>query len=65
MKRQFTFEEFIEPVTSLGKEDFFIYPANAYQTIQRIKRVVCKDYRRRVYLDQAVSKTERILIRKK
>lgn len=65
MKKQFSFEEFIEPITSLHKNDFFIYPANAYQTIQRIKRIVQNDYRKRVYLDQAVNKTERILIREK
>lgn len=63
MKRQFTFEEFVEPVTKLKREDFFIYPANAYQTVYRVKRTVCKDHRKRVYLDQAISKTERIFIR--
>jgi hypothetical protein len=64
MKRQFTFQEFVEPVTTLAKNDFFIYPANAYQTVQRVKRILGKEYKR-VYLDQAVSKTERIFIREK
>ena len=63
MKRQFTFEEFVEPVTKLKKEDFFIYPANAYQTVYRVRLTVCKDYKKRVYLDQAINKTERIFIR--
>jgi hypothetical protein len=64
MKKQFTFEEFIEPVTQLSKNDFFIYPANAYQTVQRVKRVISMS-NSRVYLDQAVSKTERIFIRER
>jgi hypothetical protein len=63
MKKQFTFQEFVGPIEELSKGDFFIYPANAYQTIQRIKRIVCKDKRKRTYQDQAVDKTERVFIR--
>lgn len=65
MKRQFTFEEFAGPIINLKEEDFFIYPANAYQTVHRIRRIVCTEYKNRVYLDQAVNKTERIFIRQK
>ena len=65
MKRQFTFQEFVEPVIALGKDDFFIYPANAYQTIQRVKRIMHTEHKNRVYLDRAVNKTERIFIRQK
>jgi hypothetical protein len=62
MKKQFTFEEFVDPIVNLQPKECMRYPANAYQTVYTVKKVISDSLSRR-FKDHAISKTYRILIR--
>lgn len=64
MKRQFRFDEFVDPIVNLQPRECMRYPANAYQTVYNVKKIISNTLDRN-FKDHAISKTYRIIIREK
>lgn len=59
---QFTTYEFIDPVVALKKDEVYKYPANAYSSVYRV-RIQVEEVTKRKFVDRALNKHNRLIIR--